>query len=271
MRHLLIFLAPSLLTSCVLVPFFLEPSNNNDTSDWWSRPDPVDPDDTDDPPDDVFDAYAVFVDAQVVVEDGDVGGYYLFEGDPESWQDPYVSFLFVEQEYFNNYNSRFACTWTGLAEPVGPTDLSWDHIWYAWEFKLTLVQTTCSGFDLLEWGEGTPTTRLEELHLAIGYAEMSNEMRDSFRDAIRSWGYNWAEYEPYVFSTWVGFSANGSGWEAEEVDYTVALALDPDGGLQYGSNGDALQIALAEQLPPDGLYASYAWMGFLASTLSDPP
>lgn len=271
MRHLLVFLAPGLLTSCVLVPFFLEPQSTDDTAPWWSRPDPIGPDDTGEPPDDVFDAYAVFVDAQVVVQDGQVGGYYLFEDDPNSWQDPFVTFMFVEQEYFNSYNARYACTWTGTAEVVEPTDLYWDTIWYAWEIELTLVQTNCEGFDLLEWGESTPTTRLEELHMAIGYAEMSQEMRDSFRDAIRSWGYDWADFEPYVFSTWMGFSATSGDWYTEEVDYTVALGLDPDGGLLYGTNGDALQIPLAEQLPPQGLYTSYAWMGFLASTLSDPP
>lgn len=274
MRHFLISLTvPTLLTGCILVPFFLEPNTGNDSTPVW--------DSFDSSPwggggggggSSEFRPFAVFIDAEAVYDGRQMDGYYLFANDANSFQEPIVKFLFVEQAYFNNYNARYACEWEGKITVLDRVDSS-DAAWGAFEVQYTLVSTTCENFDEGSWANGEPTEAIESRTWFIGYGPMSQSFREEFRQAITQWGYTWADYDPYVFSTWMGVANAAGGFNYDEVDWSVAYELDPDGGLIYDDGGDAAAISLIDEDgdgkldAPVGLYASQAWQGFLLEDL----
>lgn len=269
-RLIALLTLPGALTGCVLAPFFMEKDGGDDTAPWWLEPDDTSaPTDPTDPQPRSFDPYAVFMGAQGAYNGETMDGYYLFPNDETSWQEPYITVMFVEQEYFNNYNGAYACTWTGDMDIVQPVELGEPSLWNAWEVQLTLITTDCENFEPAVWGSDTPTAKLENIRLAVGYGPMSNEMRTSFQQAVQSWGEDWNEYRPYTFSTWFGFQDGFGGWDAAEVDFSFAYELAPEGGMVYGSGGENVMVNLEETNPPPiGLYASEAWMGFYANVIS---
>jgi hypothetical protein len=201
---------PTALTGCILVPFFLEPNGGNDSTPVW--------DSFDSSPwggggggggSNEFRPFAVFIDAEAVYDGREMDGYYLFANDSNSFQEPIVKFLFVEQAYFNNYNAQYACEWEGKITVLDRVD-SRDTAWGAFEVQYTLVQTTCEDFNEATWANGDPTEAIESQTWFIGYGPMSQDFREEFRQAITQWGYAWSDYEPYVFSTWMGV-ANAAG------------------------------------------------------------
>jgi hypothetical protein len=264
---------PTALTGCILVPFFLEPNGGNDSTPVW--------DSFDSSPwggggggggSNEFRPFAVFIDAEAVYDGREMDGYYLFANDSNSFQEPIVKFLFVEQAYFNNYNAQYACEWEGKITVLDRVD-SRDTAWGAFEVQYTLVQTTCEDFNEATWANGDPTEAIESQTWFIGYGPMSQDFREEFRQAITQWGYAWSDYEPYVFSTWMGVANAAGGFNYDEVDWSVAYDLDPDGGLVYDDSGDAAAIALIDEDGdgaldvPTGLYSSQAWQGFLLEDL----
>jgi hypothetical protein len=264
---------PTALTGCILVPFFLEPNGGNDSTPVW--------DSFDSSPwggggggggSNEFRPFAVFIDAEAVYDGREMDGYYLFANDSNSFQEPIVKFLFVEQAYFNNYNAQYACEWEGKITVLDRVD-SRDAAWGAFEVQYTLVQTTCEDFNEATWANGDPTEAIESQTWFIGYGPMSQDFREEFRQAITQWGYAWSDYEPYVFSTWMGVANAAGGFNYDEVDWSVAYDLDPDGGLVYDDSGDAAAIALIDEDGdgaldvPTGLYSSQAWQGFLLEDL----
>jgi hypothetical protein len=264
---------PTALTGCILVPFFLEPNGGNDSTPVW--------DSFDSSPwggggggggSNEFRPFAVFIDAEAVYDGREMDGYYLFANDSNSFQEPIVKFLFVEQAYFNNYNAQYACEWEGKITVLDRVDSN-DAAWGAFEVQYTLVQTTCEDFNEATWANGDPTEAIESQTWFIGYGPMSQDFREEFRQAITQWGYAWSDYEPYVFSTWMGVANAAGGFNYDEVDWSVAYDLDPDGGLVYDDSGDAAAIALIDEDGdgaldvPTGLYSSQAWQGFLLEDL----
>jgi hypothetical protein len=214
----------------------------------------------------------VFIDAQAVYDGRMMDGYYLFANDSNSFQEPIVKFLFVEQAYFNNYTARYACEWEGKITVLDRVDSN-DAAWGAFEVQYTLVQTTCENFNESTWANGDPTEAIESQTWFIGYGPMSSSFREEFRQAITQWGYAWSDYEPFVFSTWMGVANAAGGFNYHEVDWSVAYELDPDGGLVYDDSGDAAAISLIDGDGdgavdvPTGLYSSQAWQGFLLEDL----
>lgn len=274
MRLFLLSLSvPTVLTGCILVPFFLEPTDGNDSTPVW--------DSFDSSPwggggggggTSEFRPFAVFIDAEAVYDGRTIDGYYLFADDSNSFQEPIVKFLFVEQAYFNNYNARYACEWEGKITVLDRLDAT-DAAWGAFEVQYTLVQTTCENFSEASWTNGDPTEAIESQTWFVGYGPMSRSFRDEFKQAITQWGYAWEDYDPYVFSTWMGVANAAGGFNYHEVDWSVAYELDPDGGLVYDDSGDAAAISLIDgdgdgvTDVPTGLYSSQAWQGFLLEDL----
>ncbi|MCB9764876.1 MAG: hypothetical protein H6739_34185 [Alphaproteobacteria bacterium] len=254
----------------MLAPFFMDKDGNGPTDDWWVSDDTgwVSTDDTSNPYQRTFDPYAVFIGAQGVYDGEGLTGYYLFPDDQNSYQDPTITFMFVEEEYFNSYNGLYSCTWTGYMTPVQEADLGSDtltNMWASWELDITFLVTDCDNFDPAEWGGEDPTEAIENLRIAIGYSDMGSDMQESFRQAVQGWGERWEDYAPYIFSTWFAFDNGAGRWDASEVDFTFAYELNPDGGLAYGPDGDNVKLNVRDtEEMPQGLYGSEAWMGFYA-------
>lgn len=274
MRNLLILVLPGLLNGCVALPFFLDPNVGTDPVDPF---DPVDPNDTgsiddpDDPYQRTFRPYAAFISLQATQSEEDgFTGHYLFPDDANSWQEPYISIMFVEEEYFDNYNGQFSCTWTGNVTEAVEGPLGVPDEWFGYVIGVELVETDCQNFDPNEWGDTTPTLRIEALELGVAYAPMSSEMTNQFQQAIQSWGEDWSEYQPYIFSTWFGFKDAFGAWENLEADFTFAYELHPEGGMVYGPNGDNVKVDVTSGEAPMGLYGSQAWRGFYAWMISAP-
>lgn len=270
MRLLAILTLPAMLTSCVLAPFFMQPATDGSTDDqWWLEDDTGVPGGTEtgNPYTRTFDPYAIFIGAWVVWDGDQITGHDLFENDPSSYQDPYITIMFVEEEYFDSYNGMYACSWTGSISPAQQVSLP-GASWGAWELDIEFVETDCENFSESEWGETTPTTAILNKRIALGYGPMSNNMREQLRNAVNNWDEDWNDYAPYVFSTSFGFY--DLGWDANELDFTFAYELNPAGGQVFGEDGESVKVEIAGlDEPPTGLMRSAAWMGLYAWTLLD--
>ncbi|MCB9743264.1 MAG: hypothetical protein H6741_07510 [Alphaproteobacteria bacterium] len=271
MRLLAILTIPAMLTSCVLAPFFMTPGTDGSSDDeWWLEDDTGVPGgvETGNPYTRPFDPYAVFIGAWTIWDGDRLTGHNLFENDPTSYQDPYITIMFVEEQYFQTYNGLYSCTWTGKIEPIAPADFGGTVMWGAWELGIEFVETDCENFNEAQWGDTTPTQAILNKRIALGYSPMTTSMRDTLRQAVSNWDEDWNDYQPYVFSTWFGFYDDFSGWEGDEVDFTFAYEVNPEGGQVFGADGESVKVEIGGlDEPPTGLLRSAAWMGFYAWVL----
>lgn len=219
--------------------------------------------DTDTDPPEPFDPYAFFVEWNAGYDGSGLVPYGLDQNDPDLLQDPFIVFTIVERQYFDSGSATYTCRWTGKMDPVAPTALQ--GAWEAWDIQLTLISTTCDGFPTRDWDESTPTTKLEQLDVKLGFGEMSGPMKMGLRQAVEESGEDWyADWEPYVFSGYLDF---GDG--SKEGTYTFAQQLEADLTPVYDEGNNAVYVEMnrATGLAPLTHNQANPWDAWMVSPL----
>lgn len=223
-----------------------------------------------------FDPYAAFLGLRGAW-DGETFEAYGGAGEGlDEVQEPLLSVMFVEEEYFDARDALYRCTWRGRVTPtpVAASSLSSrvqdsDPL-EVWRVSLEEHSNDCVGFDPAEWGEETPATALLGQELLVSFSRMTPGMREQLREAVGGWREDWDDYDDYVFSTWFWLRDPSGDWDGDELDYSLAYALDEAGDRATDEDGELERRPLSDmEEGPRGAIEAYEWVGLYARELRD--
>ena len=185
--------------------------------------------------------------SSITVDDGLVA--YSVDG---AWTDPFVNITFFDED------PGEGCQWYGWVSDGGPVVFPSDvSVWSAYRVELDSFDTDCAGFDTDPWGADTPNTHLDNVSMAVGWGPMTPEAATRVQEDLEATGEDWAAYEPYVHSVWYAFENDSGTWDAYEVGYGIAHAVDADYELLEDGDGAPVWLEANGGDPGVAVYVGY--------------
>ena len=183
----------------------------------------------------------------VTVDDGLSG--YSVDG---AWTDPFVNIAFFDDD------PEDACQWYGWLTDAGPAVFpEATSVWVAHQVSLESFDTDCAAFDAETWGADTPNDHMDGVSMAVGWGPMSAEAAGNVREHLEGTGEDWSTYAPYVHSVWYAFQDDTGAWEAYEIGYGIAHAVDDAGELMEDAEGNPVWLESGETAPGAAVYVGY--------------
>jgi hypothetical protein len=220
--------------------------------------------DSDADADDIFDPWLFTVEMHTGFDGDDLMPYGI-EGTEVA---PYAIFRFYEEDYRHSQIDAYTCEWTGKIVQDGHDGLGAGGLWIGFdahfEHDATAPRNTCDDWDPDEWADGTPTEAVETMDFGFGWAPLSIGMASELRDAYQNAGLVWEEVEPYIFGVYWKVDDRYSGTLVNEMGYGFATALDGDGNLAAGEDGEYLQIEVvgSSTAPAPAYISTYYYYGY---------
>ncbi|MED5371852.1 MAG: hypothetical protein VX899_12605 [Myxococcota bacterium] len=223
--------------------------------------------DTDSDADADFDDYAAAFSFYSGYQDGAHVNWTASDG---SVGEPWVSVTIYEEAYFDDGDDRYSCTWNAYITEVATDNLGVDGLWYGAEMAFEGVEggTDCANFNEEAWGSTDPTAAFEAMRWGLGWGPLGPNVGPSLEEAVNGSSYDWAtDFEPYVFSYYLGFTSDTSMTFADsetvsDYGYAFAYEVDPsDMSMVFDSDEAAIQLELgsATEMPSAAFLQGAGW------------
>lgn len=200
---------------------------------WWNDPEPVEPTDPYFRPTEyAFEAWGFY--------DGETLGEFKYYGNNSGAVPAYMAIYLL--------GPGLMCTWIGAMHVEGQAVLD-DEQWAGFAVSLSMTETDCDGLDPSEWGASNPTAVLDDMFLAVGWKDLTDDLDEQILDYVGTEGWTYEkEWEDHAFTQLLGIYDPESGsWESHDVGPAFTYLTADDGTLDL-TVGELHKVERGEDL-----------------------